>query len=114
MSYNRAMTGKAPRSSATPHNDEVRRSYDETPYHSGARKHTHPNRIAVLATLFGLRPQPVENCRVLELGCGVGANLAAMACSLPASSFVGLDLSPRQIAQGQAMLREAGLTNISL
>ena len=114
MPYNRGMTGKAPRSSAPPHDDEVRRSYDETPYHSGARKHTHPDRLAVLATLFGLRLQPVDNCRVLELGCGVGANLAAMACSLPASSFVGLDLSPRQIAQGQALVREAGLTNITL
>ena len=114
MSYNHDITGKAPRSSATPQNDEVRRSYDETPYHSGGRKHTHPDRLAVLATLFGLRPQPVESCRVLELGCGVGANLAAMACSLPASSFVGLDLSPRQIGQGQAMVREAGLTNITL
>ena len=56
----------------------------------------------------------MENYRVLELGCGVGANPAAMACSLPASSFLGLDLSPRQSGQSQAMNREAGLTYIAL
>jgi tRNA G46 methylase TrmB len=45
----------------------------------------------VVGTLFGLAPAAAERCRVLELGCGDGANLLSMAQTLPSSSFVGVD-----------------------
>ena len=38
------------------------------------RRQTHPDRLAAMAQLFGMRPAPVTACRVLELGCGDGAN----------------------------------------
>jgi SAM-dependent methyltransferase len=56
----------------------------------------------------------VTRCRVLDLGCGNGNNLIPMACQLPESEFIGLDLSPRQVAAGQAQIAELGLTNIRL
>src|SRR5262249_38332503 len=54
---------------------------------------SHPDRLAVIATLLGIRPQSVERCRVLELGCGSGGNLLPMAEGLPQSTFVGIDAS---------------------
>ncbi|HXJ04008.1 MAG TPA: class I SAM-dependent methyltransferase [Candidatus Acidoferrum sp.] len=77
--------------------------YDSVPYPSLAFVQTHPDRLAVMATLFGLQPTPVEHCRVLELGCGNGSNLIPMAYGLPRSQFVGVDLAakPVQIAQGR-------------
>ncbi len=46
-------------------------SYDLVPYES---RPTHPDRLAIVTTLFGMRP-PVNRCRVLELGCASGGNL---------------------------------------
>src|SRR4051812_23249973 len=54
-------------------------SYDEVPYESHPYPQTHPSRLAAVATLFGLRPPPVETARVLELGCAAGGNLIPMA-----------------------------------
>ena len=88
--------------------------YDEVLYNNYALLHTHPNRLAILGKLFGLRPAPVEQCRVLELGCGDGANLIPMAYGLPDSQFLGIDLAGRPIAKGQAMIEALGLKNVAL
>ncbi len=91
-----------------------RTSYDEVPYDSKAFSETHPDRLATVATLFGMRPRDVEHSRVLELGCADGSNLIPMAVGLPESTFVGVDLSPRQVGDGQTVIEALGLKNISL
>ncbi|HXE52137.1 MAG TPA: hypothetical protein VN541_03940, partial [Tepidisphaeraceae bacterium] len=58
--------------------------YEAVPYWGGAFPDTHPGHLAALGLLFGMEPAPAENCRVLELGCGAGANLLPMASLLPA------------------------------
>jgi SAM-dependent methyltransferase len=88
--------------------------YDEVAYPSLACAETHPRHLATVATLLGLAPPPVANCRVLELGCGNGANLIPMAAGLPGASFVGVDLAARPIAKGQAAIAELGLANVAL
>jgi methyltransferase-like protein/protein-L-isoaspartate O-methyltransferase len=88
--------------------------YDEVPYPSYVHNQTHPDRLSVIGTLFGMRPAPVEHCRVLELGCGDGANLIPMAASLPESEFVGIDRSARAVFKGNESLRQLALTNVSL
>src|SRR5262249_25037527 len=60
------------------------------------------------------KPAPVENCRVLEIGCATGGNLLSMAYSLPGSRFVGIDLSPRQIEIGREQVSRLGLANLEL
>ena len=67
--------------------------YDDVPYLSEPVSGTHPNHLASIATLFGIEPVNVKTCRVLELGCGTGGNIIPLAYSLPAASFVGVDLS---------------------
>ncbi len=89
-------------------------SYEEVPYKGFALFLTHPDHLAALARLFGVVTPDVETCRVLELGCARGDNLIPMALSLPRARFVGIDLSPRQIAEGRATIAELGLENIEL
>jgi methyltransferase-like protein/2-polyprenyl-3-methyl-5-hydroxy-6-metoxy-1,4-benzoquinol methylase len=89
-------------------------SYDAVPYESHPFAQTHPDRLATVATLLGLAPPPVARCRVLELGCAAGGNLLPMAQTLPESTFVGIDLSARQIADGQRVIDALGLPNVTL
>ena len=88
--------------------------YDEVLYPATVFPQTHPNRLATVAFLRGVQPAPINRCRVLELGCGVGSNVIGMAFQLPQSEFIGLDLARRPIATGQAFVAELGLRNISL
>jgi len=89
-------------------------SYDEVPYPSNVFKPTQPDKLATIATLFGMQPPAIEQCRVLELGCASGNNLIAMAQAMPDSQFIGIDLSKRQVEYGQNNIRYLGLKNITL
>ena len=94
-----------------PQDDGLRDSYDRLPYETRARRKTHPDTLATLATVFGLTPPPVAAARVLELGCGTGENLLAIACALPRSTCVGVDFSAPQIAEAEARAGAAGIEN---
>jgi SAM-dependent methyltransferase len=85
--------------------------YDRVPYHSSPITDSHPDRLATLALLHGMNPAPVDHCRVLELGCGTGANLIPMAFTLPGSRFLGVDLARDPIRQAQSLVEELGLRN---
>jgi len=89
-------------------------TYDEIPYPSLVYTDTHPNKLATLATLFDIQPPPITNCRILELGCGDGTNLIAIAQSLPHANCIGIDFSATQIASGQKVIDVLQLTNITL
>lgn len=87
-------------------------SYEAMPYPSKFFLQTHPDRLATMATLFGMTPAPVENCRVLELGCGNGSALVAHAFNLPEARFVGVDLAENHIAEAEKSARELNLSNV--
>jgi cyclopropane fatty-acyl-phospholipid synthase-like methyltransferase len=89
-------------------------SYEVVPYAGWSFEETHPDRLATIATLFGMKPPEVARARVLEIGCGLGANLIPMAAGLPEGSFLGIDVSERQVAEGRATIEAAGLTNVAL
>jgi SAM-dependent methyltransferase len=88
--------------------------YDDVFYPGHVYEHTHPNRLATIASLYGMAPVPVVRCRVLELGCGVGGNLVPMAFQNPQSEFVGIDLSGATIERGERNVEALGLSNIKL
>ena len=88
--------------------------YDEVPYESNPFAQTHPNRLATVASLLGMKPKPIERCRVLELGCASGGNLIPMAIELPGSEFVGIDLSALQIDESNEILRKLDIKNVRL
>jgi methyltransferase-like protein/cyclopropane fatty-acyl-phospholipid synthase-like methyltransferase len=87
-------------------------SYDELRYPTYAWPQSHPDRLAVQASLFGMSPAAVERCRVLELGCGDGGNLVPMAFHLPGSEFVGIDSAELPIAAANRMVRDLELGNV--
>jgi methyltransferase-like protein len=89
-------------------------TYDEVPYESKPLFSTHPDCLCAAARLRGLAAAAPSRCRVLELGCAGGGNLIPMAYGLPQSQFVGIDLSQRQIADGQAVIKRLELSNIEL
>jgi len=88
--------------------------YDELPYPGLPFAETHPDRLATMATLFGMTPAVVDGCRVLELGCGDAGNLIPMAFTLPESSFTGIDLAASAIARGQELAAHLRLSNLHL
>ncbi len=89
-------------------------SYDEVPYQSWPYAQSHPDRLAAVATLLGLAPQPLGKARVLELACAAGGNLIPIAELFPESEFVGIDLSRSEIDEGNASIESLGLKNIRL
>ena len=90
------------------------KSYDLMPYESKSIPQSHPARLAAIAKIFGLTANPVHTARVLELGCASGGNLIPMALNYPEAKFVGVDVSPKQIAAGQARVKKIGLENLDL
>jgi SAM-dependent methyltransferase len=92
----------------------MRNDYDAVEYPHAPITTADPDRIAVMGELFGMRPVAPSRCRMLELGCGSGGNLIPLADRHPGSTFLGVDLSPAAIAQGQRRIDALGLTNLRL
>ena len=89
-------------------------AYNDVPYPSHSYPEAHPDALARIAALFGLRSQPVDSSRVLEIGCGDGANLIPMAFELPTSEFVGIDLAATPIEAAKRVIRETSARNIAV
>jgi methyltransferase-like protein/SAM-dependent methyltransferase len=89
-------------------------SYDDLPYTSVAFAQTHPAHLHALAHMMGLPAVLLDNARILELGCAAGGNLWPLAYRYPQASVVGIDLSPKQIADGQRVAAALGISNLQL
>lgn len=68
----------------------------------------------MIGKLHGLSPAPMEQARVLEIGCGEGYNLMGFAAAYPGGHFEGFDLAETAIAAGKAQAEAAGLDNVVL
>ncbi len=88
--------------------------YDAVPYSNWPYPQTHPDRLATVGILHGLDPAPPASARVLELGCGAGGNLLAMAYASPEMTAVGVDLAAGPIAEARETAREVGIENVAL
>lgn len=88
--------------------------YQRVAYPGYAYPNTHPARLEVIGRLFGLRPEHAATARILELGCGEGANALAIAHSLPEAQIVALDAAPDGIEQGRRLAGAAGVDNLQL
>ena len=85
--------------------------YDEFRYPGKFYPQASPERMAMLATLYGLTPPPVESSRVLEMGCGEGGHLIPVAYALKDSRCVGVDLSQASITRAQETAAQLGVVN---
>lgn len=103
----------ATQSAEKPTGKPARNSYDEVPYDSHPFRQTHPGRLATIARLFGMEHAPIEDCRVLELGCSSGGNLIPMAEQLPGSCFTGVDASGVEIEMAHNTAAALQLKNVA-
>jgi methyltransferase-like protein/16S rRNA G527 N7-methylase RsmG len=85
--------------------------YNVVAYQSSPFPQAHINRLATMATLFGIDPPDVHSCRVLELGCGEGVHLIPMAMEYPDSQFVGIDVADRPIARATQLASDLEVPN---
>ncbi|HVS51477.1 MAG TPA: class I SAM-dependent methyltransferase [Opitutaceae bacterium] len=67
-----------------------------------------------MGRLFGLNSAGPGKARVLEIGCGDGANLLAMADHFPEAHFLGIDPSSTQIGRAREAIAAAGLKNVEV
>lgn len=101
-------------SGETPTQGSLATHYDAMPYVGLAYSATSLTRLAGLAAVKGLASPEIEGARVLEIGCGDGGNLLALATAYPKTEFVGLDASFGQISLAQQALIGARLDNCDL
>lgn len=89
-------------------------AYDEIPYDCQPIPCTAPEQLAVSSRLHGGPRPPVRDARVLEIGCGDGANLLPLAYHRPGCRFVGIDASRAHIDDARRSAQRLGLANIDL
>ncbi len=93
---------------------DIKNSYDDLMYESKAFSQTAINALEARARMMGLKPAAAVNAKVLELGCSMGGNIITQALYYPDAEFIGIDLSGRQVAQGNAIIEKMGLKNVRL
>lgn len=86
--------------------------YDELPYRCVPIEWTAPERLAIASLLQGGPRSRVDGYRVLELGCGDGANLVAQAYYRRHATFVGVDGSRRHIEVANDSRSALNLTHL--
>ncbi|HWN50167.1 MAG TPA: class I SAM-dependent methyltransferase [Xanthobacteraceae bacterium] len=88
--------------------------YNLLPYPSMPFAYTQPAHLAALTALFGLEAPAADSARVLELGCASGGNIIPLAARFPNASFLGIDLSQRQIDDGSRRIAALGISNVEV
>jgi SAM-dependent methyltransferase len=94
--------------------ESIKVAYEDVAYVGRPNVHSLPDRLAAIATAFGLAPPDPATARVLEVGCGDGANLLPMAARSPGARFVGCDLSSLLMARARSMAEGLSLANVEL
>ena len=87
--------------------------YDELPYRSLPVEWTAPERLALASLLHGGPRPPLDAYRVLELGCGDGANLLPLAYYRRHGEFVGVDGAGHAIEAASDRCAGLRLSNLS-
>lgn len=91
---------------------DERSRYDDVPYHGTAVANTAPAHLALCSAWHG-GPRPrLDGYRAVELGCGDGANMVALAFYNPGCIFVGADSSRVEVDRARAAAAEVGVQNV--
>lgn len=90
----------------------IQEQYESLSYPHYVHSLSDPARLSAIGQILGLKTSDPGASRVLDIGCGAGTNLLAMAARMPGSRFLGLDFSAPDIASAQALAAEAGLVNV--
>ncbi len=74
----------------------------------------HPLVPLIIPALEGVEAKLRQRAAVLDLGCGAGTALVALAEAFPASTFTGFDPSAHAISLARAAVDAVGVTNVNL
>lgn len=78
------------------------------------REHTRLNdQAATLVELLHHDTSYPQGARVLEAGCGVGAQTVTLAANSPGAAFTSMDISEKSLAEAQRKLKLANLKNVT-
>ena len=91
-----------------------RTTYDEVRYSNFPYAQTHPDRLATVGALHGVSAPDPSTARVLEIGCGAGGNIIAMAVSTPGIQALGVDLAATAVEEGRRGIEAVGIANAQL
>jgi len=72
------------------------------------------DQAATLVELLHSDTSYPEGSRVLEVGCGIGAQTLTLATNSPKAKFISIDVSETSLAQARLALLNSGLTNVTL
>lgn len=70
------------------------------------------DQAATLTELLHCDTRYPAGSRVLEAGCGVGAQTVILATGSPDAEFVSVDISADSVAEARRRAQDAGLTNV--
>jgi SAM-dependent methyltransferase len=90
----------------------LKAAYEDVAYVGRPNHHSHPDRVAAIASLFGLEPADPTRARVLEVGCGDAANLLPIAARYPDARFVACDYSSLLMSRARSRAGALGLANV--
>lgn len=68
----------------------------------------------IIPALDGVAERLDAGAQVVDVGCGAGVALVALASAFPSSQFVGYDPSAHAIARASEKVAEAGIGNVTL
>lgn len=80
-------------------------------YHAGENERLHDQAGTLVDLLHADTAYPAGS-RVLEAGCGVGAQTVTLAQRSPAAHFTSIDISADSLAAARRRITAAGLTNV--
>ena len=104
-------TASAP---ASPLHASLKAAYEDIAYVGRPNHHSHPDRLAAIASMFGMTPADPARARVLEIGCGDAANLLPMAARYPDARFVASDYSALLMERARKRAEAIGLRNVEI
>jgi SAM-dependent methyltransferase len=92
----------------------LKAAYEDIAYVGRPNHHSHPDRLAAVAALFGHTAADPSRARVLEVGCGDAANILPMAARFPDARFVACDYSALLMGHARRRAAALGLSNVEL
>ncbi len=92
----------------------IKESYDSFPYTSYPFSKSHPAHLRTSAKFLGLDAPPLEQAKILELGCAAGGNILPFAVQYPNAQVLGVDISQVHIDKGNELIKRLNITNATL
>lgn len=89
----------------------IEKYYDKITYSSSVYEASLPENSYMAGLLYGVDGVLPNKARVLEIGCGVGANSISFALNHPDAKVTGVDLSSKQIELANELKNRLGVKN---